>query len=217
MDISIEDLVKAGKSEVRYNTDLLTAYKRLFSEKFGREPDCAGCTFDYDWNRLINNQNFITREIMSDNTFKLRDNSIIYSYDKKVNETTTRRTRTYGNKMTEQFAEAYLTEGTPEQIAERKKHFKILPKKFQNTEVSETSKFPEKLVDMKAFAIEKGYQEDEFKDITRKADMIAYLEAKELETLDDDDDDDDDDSTIKTVTVGGSDADPNKNAGSSAQ
>lgn len=203
MTITLEDLIKAGKSEVRYNSNLLTAYKKLFAEKFGREPDCAGCTFDSDWNRLITNQNFSNREIMSENTFKLRDNSIIYTYQRENPETkTSRPIRTFGNKMTEEFAEAYLTEGTSEQIAQRKKQFKILPKKFQPTESApaDTNKYPEKLVDMKAYAAFKEYPEEEYSSITRKADMIAYLNGKAVEIPEEEIEEDDVDQELDDET-----------------
>lgn len=219
MAISIEDLIKAGKSEVRYNSDLLTAYKKLFAEKFGREPDCAGCTFDSDWNRLINNSNISNREIMSDKTFKLRDNSIIYTFDKEdKKKKTLRRTRSYGNIMTEEFAIDYLTHGTPEQIAERKMQFKILPKKFQPNDNAPADLIPEKLADMKALAAQKGYPAEEYASISTKADMKAYLEGKELTETDSNEDEDEDEEENenlidgKTVTVGGSENQPNDNA-----
>lgn len=187
MTITLEDLIKAGKSEVRYNSNLLTAYKKLFAEKFGREPDCAGCTFDSDWNRLTN-QNFSNREIMSENTFKLRDNSIIYTYDKKIDDGNTRRTRSYGNIMTEEFAEAYLTEGTPEQIDQRKKQFKILPKKFRESDGQLIPSLIETEVSvLKDEALQKGYPEEEFKDIFDKDHMVAYMDGKSLELVDEKD------------------------------
>lgn len=216
MAITIEDLIKAGKSEVRYNSNLLTAYKELFAEKFGREPVCAGCTFDSDWNRLINNQNSTKTEIMSDKTFKLRDNSIIYSFDRADKKTKRMmRSRMYGNIMTEKFAEDYLTHGSEEQIAERKKQFKVLPKKFQANDDAPADLIPEKLADMKALAAEKGYPAEEYASINTKADMKAYLEGKELAAKDSEEDEDDKNGNLidgKTVTVGSTENQANDDA-----
>lgn len=185
MSITVEDLIKAGKIEVRHNSDLMSAYIKLFQEKFGRKPDCAGCTFDYDWKRLTASLTSINTENMSsDKTFKLRDNSIIYTFERENEETKTfRRVRVYGNIMTEEFAEEYLTAGTPEEIESRKKQFKILPEKFRETDQQEV---PAEVVTevsvLKAKAIEKGYPEEEFKDIFEEDQMIAYMDGKALES-----------------------------------
>lgn len=183
--VTVEDLIKAGKIEVRQNSDLMSAYIKLFQEKFGRKPDCAGCTFDYDWKRLTQSLTSINTENMSSNkTFKLRDNSIIYTFERENEETKTfRRVRVYGNIMTEEFAEEYLTAGTTEEIESRKKRFKILPEKFRETDQQEV---PAEVVTevsvLKAKAIEKGYPEEEFKDIFEEDQMIAYMDGKALES-----------------------------------
>lgn len=181
--ITIEDLIKAGKNEVRNNSNLMTAYIQIFEEKFGRKPDCAGCTFNSDWNRLIQNQNTILSNniIMSDKTFLLRDNSIIYSYDVEVGENQLRRVRRYGNLMDEEFAVNYLTNGSDEQIEVRKRQFKILPEKVRSSELNIDTTDYEKLAELKAQAIEKGYPEEEYKDIDNDSDMSAYIKTKELE------------------------------------
>lgn len=183
--ITVKDLIKAGKIEVRQNSDLMSAYIQLFQEKFGRKPDCAGCTFDYDWKRLTENLTSINTENMSsDKTFKLRDNSIIYTFERENEETKThRRVRVYGNIMTEEFAEEYLTAGTPEEIESRKKQFKVLPEKFRETDQQEV---PAEVVTevsvLKAKAVEKGYPEEEFKDIFEEDQMTAYMDGKALES-----------------------------------
>jgi len=185
MSVTAEDLIKAGKHEVRTHAELMSAYIRLFQERFGREPDCAGCTFDYDWKRLTGTLTPIhTENMSSDITFKLRDNSIIYSFYREDKETgIIRKTRCYGNIMTEEFAEEYLTSGSPEEIESRKKEFKVLPGKFQEKPWAdkETSSL-QRLSELKAKASEKGYPKEEFNDISEESEMIVYLDGKALES-----------------------------------
>jgi len=184
MSVTVEDLIKAGKHEVRNHSELMSAYIRLFQERFGREPDCAGCTFDYDWKRLTETLTSIhTENMSSDITFKLRDNSIIYSFYREDKETgIIRKTRCYGNIMTEEFAEEYLTSGSPEEIESRKKEFKVLPEKFQEKPWAEKETLPlQRLSELKAQASEKEYPEEEFENISEESAMIVYLDGKALE------------------------------------
>ncbi|MCQ4154545.1 hypothetical protein NNL19_02890 [Riemerella anatipestifer] len=121
-----EELIKIGKREVRNSASLLEAYKVAYKELFGHIPPCTGCTFDSDWNEFVNaNENNI--KTMENKTFKLFDNSIIYTYHEKNKSGNKIPVRTFGYLMTEDFALNYLTKGTPEQIEERKQQFKILP------------------------------------------------------------------------------------------
>jgi hypothetical protein len=177
--MTIEDLIKAGKNQVRNNSNLMSAYIDLFTEKFGRKPDCAGCTFNVDWNRLTNS-NIQNTEIMSDKTFRLKNNAVIYSYDvedKKLKRII--RKRAYGNVMTEEFAENFLTHGTAQQIADRKKQFAVLPKKFIESEEVDLSK--KKIDELKALAIEKEFPKEEWESL-KKDELVAYVNAKFIES-----------------------------------
>ncbi|PIF44293.1 hypothetical protein CLU96_1234 [Chryseobacterium sp. 52] len=172
--MEIKDLIKAGKDQVRRNPDLMSAYIELFQEKFGKKPDCAGCSFNSDWNRLINETSTQKFTIMSTKNFELINNSIIYSFDyedKKLKRVF--RKRVYGNLMTEDFAIEYLTHGTQEEIAVRKKQFRSLPEKFQID--------LEKLDELKNMAAERGYPEEEYNSIDNDSDMSAYIAVKDLE------------------------------------
>lgn len=160
----------------------MSAYIQLFTEKFGRKPDCAGCTFNYDWDRLLNSniQNF---EIMSDKTFRLKNNAIIYSYD--VEDKKTKRTirkRAYGNVMTEEFAENYLTNGTAQQIADRKKQFAVLPEKFIEKEDSDTVNISKLTVkQLHALATEHEFPAEEWEGL-KKDELVAYINAQLIES-----------------------------------
>ena len=176
--MTIEELILIGKERVRSNPALLDTYKSLFKEKFGREPDCAGCTFNRDWVQLTSNTPIITQTVMSNKTFDLINQGKIYSYDihdKKTNRT--KRIRTYGNKMTEDFASAYLTNGTETELEARRKEFRTLPEAFQQ-ETNDISKLTVK--QLKEMAAEAGYPEEEYNDL-KKAELILYIETKSIE------------------------------------
>lgn len=173
--MTVEDLILIGKEKVRSDEYLLNTYKMLFKEKFGREPDCAGCTFAHDWVRLTNQNTISNYTIMPNTTFDIINKGKIYSYDifdKKTNRT--KRVRSYGNVMTEDFANAYLTNGTAEEIAARKKEFRTLPESLIEDK-EDIAKLTVK--ELKEMAADAGYPEDEYGDL-KKADLIAYIEAK---------------------------------------
>ena len=177
--MQLNDLIKAGKNQVRVTPDLMSAYIEIFQEKFGRKPDCAGCTFNRDWDRLVKSTNLQNIEIMSDKTFRLKNNARIYSYDFEDKKTKrTLRKRAYGNVMTEEFAENYLTNGTEQQIADRKKEFAILPKKFiEPTEdvVEDISKLTVKK--LQELAEQKEFPKEEWEGL-KKDELVAYINGK---------------------------------------
>lgn len=127
--MTVEELITKSAHEVRGNRDLMERYLLEYEAKFGRRPNCAGCTFSKDWQKFVNSfkPQRIKNQIQMDTTFKLKKvSNKIYTYwiDGKPQ-------RKYDNKMTEEFAIGYLTNGTPEQIEERKKQFFILPESLR--------------------------------------------------------------------------------------
>ena len=123
-----EELITLGEHKVRSNEHLMLFYLKEFEIEFGRKPKCAGCTFKSDWKKFVKGkvkqtQNIITMK--SNKTFQLhgKAKSKIHTY--KVGK---RPNRSYGSTMTDDFAVGYLSNGTKQQIEERKKYFKVLPK-----------------------------------------------------------------------------------------
>lgn len=119
-----EELILKGKQKVRGNSDLMFIYISLFQEQFGHKPNCAGCTFDNDWRRFMSNETTIKTNLTNmENTFRLKDlSSEILCY---VKDGIT--VRKYANKIDESFVIAFLTNGTTEEIEQRKKLFSVLP------------------------------------------------------------------------------------------
>lgn len=122
-----EELILIGGDKVRRDESLILSYLEEFQKLFGYKPKCTGCTFNRDWKKFVNyslqrKSNKITMK--TDKTFELKrgQKGVIHTY--KIGN---RPRRSYGNTMTEEFAIAFLTNGTKEQIAERKKLFEVLP------------------------------------------------------------------------------------------
>ena len=125
-----EELIKLGKEEILKN------YKQLYISRytavFGKAPSCASCSFSKDFRafkeKIRKKETNLKLDTMATG-YKLnpRFNSTILSYqtDKGIK-------RIYGRNMTDEFAEAFLTNGSKKQIAERKKMFVEIPEKKES-------------------------------------------------------------------------------------
>ncbi len=130
-----EELIAFGSSKVRNDSTLLSFYKEIFKEEFGYYPICAGCSFSTDWDKLIKSNNIsLTKkfEIMNPE-FEIKDKQKIHTY----RDAKGIKRRCSGFHFTIEFAIAYLTNGTKEEIELRKKEFKTLPN-LEQTEEQET-------------------------------------------------------------------------------
>ena len=103
-------------------------YIESFKETFHYLPTCTGCSFDSDWNKLKNfylkkNSLLQTPRIMSDNIKIKKVQGKILAYHKNG-----KTYRLYDNILNDDFIKEYVSNGTPEELAERKKLF-IFPEK----------------------------------------------------------------------------------------
>lgn len=126
--MTIDDLILIDKHKVRRDSSLMHLYVEFFKETFHYTPNCAGCSFDSDWNKLKNFYSkkkpfTIKQKIMSKITIKKVQGKIL-TY-KKNGKTY----RLYDNILTDDFIKEYVSNGTPEEIAERKKLFNFPAKK----------------------------------------------------------------------------------------
>lgn len=141
--MGVEELIKLDSQKVRKSPDLMAFYITAFQKQFGRTPNCAGCTFGTDFKNLIvavrdGKSPTYTKQSKSnkmENTFKLnkiQSRILFYRKDGKT-------FRTYDSQMREEFATAYLTHGSEEDLKERRKMFAILPEALREdkAEVSE--------------------------------------------------------------------------------
>lgn len=127
------DFIKISAKEIRESNELMRLYIKLYEGAFSVQPNCAPCTFNRDFKRfkkhveqlgdgqeiIINHKH--TRKMK---TFELKSK---YKADILTYKDGKRPVRTYGRKMTEEFAVNFLTKGSKEEIEKRKKLFNVLP------------------------------------------------------------------------------------------
>lgn len=187
------DIINKGKVAVRNSGSLYPIYQNLFKEAFGFEPECPTCgsanghrhwsqfeSFAYGADPLT----FKIEKMSNTKTFEVKQKSKIFSYllEKGGRQIIVRQ---YGDVMTEAFAQAYLktAEADAEVFAKRKAEFNVLPVDYRKKAdkvvgaKDAESAYPAKLADKKAYAASLGCPEADYKSITSKADMDAYLDA----------------------------------------
>ena len=197
-----KEIIQRGMVAVRNSATLYPEYQNLFNEAFGYFPECPTCgsllgqnqwkafaafADGADPNTLLTKN---TTETMSKQTFKIKDRNKLYAYNfKKKGQDRDFTSRTYGDVMTEDFAIGYLdsASGDEELLNQRKAEFSELPAKYAKKEAVadvdlnapvDLSKL--KMADLQAIATDKGYPDEEWEKLNSKANMIAYLEAKDL-------------------------------------
>ena len=132
-----EELISFGSSKVRNDRALLSLYFEMFKEEYGYQPQPPCCGNMADWDRFVKSKNETTLtkkyEIMNPE-FEIKDKQKIYTYTDAKGI----KRRCGGYNFTIEFASAYLTNGTDEEIELRKKEFKVLPnlepKEIETTE-----------------------------------------------------------------------------------
>lgn len=147
--MTFSELISHNKAEVRNNSNLTLYFKEAYKTIFGSYPSCSSCSINNEFQKLITsikNSELAHQEIilnskintMADNskTFVLSPlfNDYMLSYtgkDKLVR-------RKFANKLTDEFVVEYLTNGTPEELEERKKKFKVLPEALRKEEKTNT-------------------------------------------------------------------------------
>lgn len=147
--MTVEELILIDKHKVRRDSNLMSLYISFFEETFHYKPNCVGCSFDSDWNKLKNfylvKKSFIQKpKIMSNKITIKRVQGKILTYQKNG-----KTYRLYDNILTDEFIKEYISNGTTEEIIERKKLFNFpLQKNF-----SEEKKDP--VVEEKKFTTQK--------------------------------------------------------------
>lgn len=128
--MTVEELILLEPSKVRRDSNLMLFYVETFNDVFGYRPNCAGCSFNSDWRKLVmkisgKEENSVTlqkRKTMEKYILKRPEGKIL-SYKKDG-----RTYRKYDTKINDQFAEEFLKHGTEEEIEQRKKMFSKFPK-----------------------------------------------------------------------------------------
>jgi len=125
--MTVNELILLDKRKVRRDSNLMSLYLQYFKETFKYAPNCAGCSFGSDWQKLVN---FYSKKVEKKVTLQ-KENAMstisikriqgkILSYKKDG-----RTFRQYDNILTDSFVKEYLSNGTKEEIAERRKLFNL--------------------------------------------------------------------------------------------
>lgn len=130
--MTVNELILIESGKVRSSPDLMAFYIESFKSVFNYRPACAGCTFSSDWKKFVakvggsgSTPTIQRKTIMIDFKLKKVQHKILaYKANGKMH-------KLYDSKLTSDFVEAYLTNGTKEQIKDRKELFAILPEKHQ--------------------------------------------------------------------------------------
>lgn len=148
--MTYKELIENNKDKVRSDSNLTLYFIEAYNVVFGNKPSCSGCSINNELTKLyteINKRtdlldteiilNQKTMQEIKSKTFEksilLNEDMIAYTHNKKVY-------RKFTNKLTDEFVIGYLTHGTPEELEERKKKFKVLPLAMREQEIKEVEK-----------------------------------------------------------------------------
>lgn len=140
--MTVEEFILLDKAKVRRDSNLMHLYLEFFKEAFGRVPNCAGCSFGTDWLKLISKYSKKSVTLQKVNPMKtiqikkIQGKILTYQKDGKTY-------RLYDNILNDAFINEYISNGTEEEIAERKKMF-VFPDIVEVEETKEPKSFKEK-------------------------------------------------------------------------
>lgn len=133
--MTVEEFILLDKHKVRRDSNLMHLYLDFFQSAFGRVPNCAGCSFASDWMKLVAkySKNYVTlQKGKTMNTIsikKIQGKILSYRKDGKT-------FRQYDNILTDSFIKEYISNGTEEEISERKKMFNFPAETINSEEVN---------------------------------------------------------------------------------
>lgn len=144
--MTIEELILIDKHKVRRDSNLMHLYLEYFKETFNYLPNCVGCSFGSDWQKFVTYHSKSLKKtltlqkvkIMSSITIKKVQGKILsYKKDGKT-------LRLYDNNLNDDFINGFLSNGTDEEIAERKKLFNFPKAKVEPVKEIEDPQTTEK-------------------------------------------------------------------------
>lgn len=146
------ELTTYNKEKVRGNPNLTLNFISAYKTIFRIVPNCTGCSIGKEINNLyqsiklredlhdveIDIDNIQKNNQMIDNN-KTFEKSILLKEDMiAYRDSDGRIRRKFTNKLNDEFVIGYLINGTPEEIEERKKKFKVLPLALREETQEET-------------------------------------------------------------------------------
>lgn len=132
------ELISLNSGRVRNESNLTNYFMNAYNNIFGNFPSCTGCAINNEFNKLI--QQVKTKGIQQDE-IEIKQNNITMVDESKTfvlspntddymlvyTDKDKRDRRKFLTRLTDEYVVAYLTNGTTEEIEERKKKFKVLP------------------------------------------------------------------------------------------
>jgi len=151
--MTINEFILLDKAKVRRDSNLMSLYLDFFKTAFGRVPNCAGCSFGTDWQKLVSlysikGEKKVTLQkgkIMNTISIKKIQGKILtYRKDGKT-------FRQYDNILTDEFIKEFIVSGTEEENKERVKMFNFPVEEISvnSTTFINTSKVDAKLEEVK--------------------------------------------------------------------
>lgn len=135
--MTIDEFILLDKAKVRRDSNLMHLYLDFFKDAFGRVPNCAGCSFGTDWQKLVSlysnkGEKKVTLQkgkIMSKISIKKIQGKIL-AYRKNG-----KTYRQYDNILTDEFIKEFIVSGTEEENKERIKMFNFPVESIENKDL----------------------------------------------------------------------------------
>lgn len=123
--MTINEFILLDKAKVRRDSNLMSLYLDFFKTAFGRVPNCAGCSFGTDWQKLVSLYSIKGEKKVTLQKGKIMNTISIKKIQGKIltYKKDGRTYRQYDNILTDSFIKEFISNGTEEEIKERVKMF----------------------------------------------------------------------------------------------
>lgn len=123
--MTINEFILLDKAKVRRDSNLMSLYLDFFKTAFGRVPNCAGCSFGTDWQKLVSLYSIKGEKKLTLQKGKIMNTISIKKIQGKIltYKKDGRTYRQYDNILTDSFIKEFISNGTEEEIKERVKMF----------------------------------------------------------------------------------------------
>lgn len=142
--MTIEEFILLDKAKVRRDSNLMHLYLEFFKEAFNRVPNCAGCSFATDWQKLVSKYSKKSVTLQKVNPMrtitikKIQGKILTYRKDGKTY-------RQYDNILTDEFIKNYIEYGVEGDKESRLKMFNFPVEEKKTSELQNDVNLPESL------------------------------------------------------------------------
>lgn len=142
--MTINEFILLDKAKVRRDSNLMSLYLDFFKTAFGRVPNCAGCSFGTDWQKLVSLYSIKGEKKVTLQKGKIMNTISIKKIQGKIltYKKDGRTYRQYDNILTDSFIKEFISNGTEEEIKERVKMFNFPDALEEETKKPDASERP---------------------------------------------------------------------------